>query len=372
MDHIETVVIGAGVVGLAVAAALAARGHEVLILEAERAIGTGTSSRNSEVLHAGLYYPSESLKARLCIAGNARLYAYAQARHIDHRRCGKLIVASHAAQIPRLEQIAANARGSGVDTLDWLDPQAARWHEPALACAAALRSPTTGIIDSHALMLSLLADAENRGATLALDALLLRASPDATGLLLEVGSAAAPERPPTRVHAQALFNCAGLHAQRLAACIDGLSPGSIPPTFYAKGRYFSCARKPPFSHLIYPVPEDGGLGVHLTLDLAGQARFGPDVEWIDAIEYGVDPRAADGFYAAIRQYWPDLPDHTLQPAYAGIRPKLTGPGAPAADFRIDGPDVHGVAGLVNLFGIESPGLTASLALADHAVACWPG
>ncbi|MGI4862025.1 MAG: NAD(P)/FAD-dependent oxidoreductase [Janthinobacterium lividum] len=372
MDHVETVVIGAGVVGLAVAAALAARGHEVLILEAERAIGTGTSSRNSEVLHAGIYYSPGSLKARLCVDGNARLYAYAQARHIGHRRCGKLIVASSTAQIPRLEQIDANARASGVDTLAWLDAPAVRRHEPALACAAALHSPTTGIIDSHALMLSLLADAENHGATLALDALLLRARVETTGLLLDVGSAAAPEQAPTRLHARALFNCAGLHAQRLAAAIDGLSPAHIPPVFYAKGRYFSCARTPPFSHLIYPVPEDGGLGVHLTLDLAGQARFGPDVEWVDAIEYSVDPRAADGFYAAIRQYWPDLPNQALQPAYAGIRPKLSGPGAPAADFRVDGPAVHGVAGLVNLFGIESPGLTASLALADHALACWPG
>ncbi len=364
MERIDCAVIGAGVIGLAVARVLAMRGREVLILEAESAFGTGISARNSEVIHAGIYYPAGSLKARLCVAGRALLYAYCAERGIEHRRCGKLIVASGEHQREPLADIAARAGANGVDDLQWLTRDAARALEPALECSAALLSPSTGIIDSHGLMLSLLGDAERAGAVLALHSRVLGGRVSADGIRLDV----AGNGDGMSLLARGVVNCAGLGAQHLARALSGLPPHSVPPLHYAKGNYYALAGRAPFSHLIYPVPESAGLGVHLTLDLGGQARFGPDVEWIDGIDYTVDPRRADAFYAEVRRYWPALPDGALQPAYAGIRPKPHAPGEPACDFIVSGPAEHGVAGLVNLYGIESPGLTASLALADHVAA----
>ena len=362
MERIDCAVIGAGVIGLAVARVLAMRGREVLILEAESAFGTGISARNSEVIHAGIYYPAGSLKARLCVAGRALLYAYCAERGIEHRRCGKLIVASGEHQREPLVDIAARAGANGVDDLQWLTRDAARALEPALECSAALLSPSTGIIDSHGLMLSLLGDAERAGAVLALRSRVLGGRVSAEGIRLDVAS----DGGEMALLARGVVNCAGLGAQHLARALTGLPAHSVPPLHYAKGNYYALAGRAPFSRLIYPVPEAAGLGVHLTLDLGGQARFGPDVEWIDGIDYTVDPRRADAFYAEVRRYWPELSDGALQPAYAGIRPKLHAPGAAARDFAIAGPRDHGVPGLVNFFGIESPGLTASLALAAHA------
>ena len=362
METIDCAVIGAGVVGLAVARELAAQGREVLILEAESAFGSGISARNSEVIHAGIYYPAGSLKAKLCVAGRKRLYDYCAARGIAHRRCGKLIVATGDAQCAELEGIAARARANGVDDLQLLSRGAARALEPALECRAALLSPSTGIIDSHALMLSLLGDAEREGAVLALQTRVRGGRVDAGGVVLDIDSGG--ER--SELFARCVVNCAGLGAQGFAAALQGLPSTTVPPLFYAKGNYYALAARAPFSRLIYPVPEAAGLGVHLTLDLGGQARFGPDVEWIDEIDYRVDPRRADAFYAEVRRYWPQLADGALQPTYAGIRPKLHAPGDAARDFAVAGPRQHGIPGLVNFFGIESPGLTASLALAAHA------
>ena len=362
MERIDCAVIGAGVIGLAVARVLAMRGREVLILEAESAFGTGISARNSEVIHPGIYYPAGSLKARLCVAGRALLYAYCAERGIEHRRCGKLIVASGEHQREPLADIAARAGANGVDDLQWLTRDAARALEPALECSAALLSPSTGIIDSHGLMLSLLGDSERAGAVLALRSRVLGGRVSAEGIRLDV----AGNGDGMSLLARGVVNCAGLGAQHLARALTGLPAHSVPPLHYAKGNYYALAGRAPFSRLIYPVPEAAGLGVHLTLDLGGQARFGPDVEWIDGIDYTVDPRRADAFYAEVRRYWPELSDGALQPAYAGIRPKLHAPGAAARDFAIAGPRDHGIPGLVNFFGIESPGLTASLALAAHA------
>jgi L-2-hydroxyglutarate oxidase LhgO len=358
-EKVDCVVIGAGVVGLAVARALAMRGREVLVLEAEDAIGTGTSSRNSEVIHAGIYYPPGSAKAGLCVRGRHLLYAYCAARGIDHRRCGKLIVATDQEQVQALERIEATARANGVTDLRWLSAAEAQAMEPALSCVTALHSPSTGIVDSHGFMLALQGDLEDAGGTVALRAPVRRGHCGSRGILLEAGS---EER--FELEAQVVVNSAGLHAQALARRIGGLRPATIPPSVYAKGNYYVLQGKPPFRRLVYPVPEPGGLGVHLTLDLAGQARFGPDVEWIDKLDYSVDPARAERFYRAIRRYWPGLPDGSLHPGYAGIRPKLGGPGAGAADFLIQGPESHGVSGLINLYGIESPGLTAALALAE--------
>lgn len=363
MEEVDCVVIGAGVVGLAVARALAERGLETLILEAERQIGCGTSSRNSEVIHAGLYYRPGSLKARLCRRGRELLYAYCASRGVPHRRCGKFIVATDAAQTGALERLLALGRDNGVEDLAPLDAAAACRAEPALRCAAALHSPSTGIVDSHALMLALQGDFERAGGMIAFDAPVTGGTAGPQGLTLQVGGAE-----PMRLRARQVVNCAGLQAQAVAASLEGLPAEAVPGCFYAKGSYFSLAGRAPFTRLIYPVPEPGGLGVHLTLDLGGQARFGPDVEWVEQLDYRVQPQRADAFYAAIRRYWPALPDGALQPGYAGIRPKLHPAGGPEADFLIQGPEVHGVAGLTNLFGIESPGLTAALAIGEQVAA----
>lgn len=360
MERVDCVVVGAGVVGLAVARALARAGREVLILEAEAAIGTATSARSSEVIHAGIYYPPGSLKGRLCLAGRQALYGFCDSHGVPYRRCGKLIVATEDAQLTALEQLHRHARANGVDDLQRLDGPAVRALEPQLRAVAGLLSPSTGIIDSHALMLALLGDAERHGAVLALNAPVEGIKATGEGLCVQVGGS-----DPLPLLARTLVNCAGHGAPVLAARTEGLGRAGLPRQYFAKGSYFSLAGRAPFRHLIYPLPEPGGLGVHLTLDLAGQARFGPDVQWVEGLDYALEPQRADGFYAAIRRYWPDLPDDALQPAYAGVRPKISGPGEAAADFRIDGPAQHGISGLVNLFGIESPGLTASLAIGEH-------
>ncbi len=359
MDEFDCVVVGAGVVGLAVARALALQGREVLVLEAEGAVGTGTSSRNSEVIHAGIYYAAGSLKARLCVEGKQALYAYAQERGLPHRRCGKLIVATSEAQVAQLDTILAKARSNGVDDLTLLTGEEARSLEPQLVCLAALHSPSTGIIDSHALMLSLQGDLENAGGMLALKSPLEHAVCRPNGIELTGQDG-------TTLRCASVVNAAGLTAPWLARRFEGLPPSSIPEAHFAKGNYFTLAGRAPFQRLIYPVPEAAGLGVHLTLDLGGQAKFGPDVQWVDSpADLVVDPRRGDGFYAEVRRYWPALPDGALVPGYAGIRPKISGPDEPARDFVIAGPQTHGVPGLVNLFGIESPGLTSSLAIGRH-------
>ena len=360
MERLDAVVIGAGVVGLAIARALAMAGREVVILEAEDAIGTHTSSRNSEVIHAGIYYPKGSLKATTCVEGKTLLYEYCVSHGVPHKRSGKLIVASQN-QSGELEGIQKKAHANGVTDVVWMTREQAVALEPELACAAALYSPSTGIIDSHSLMLSYLGDAQSHGAMLALKSPLTRAEIVNDGFVLHVAGS-------DPIAATVLVNCAGLKAPSVARCIEGYPDRLAPREFYAKGNYYSLTRRSPFSRLVYPVPEPGGLGVHVTLDLAGQARFGPDVEWVERIHYDVDPRRADRFYAAIRRYWPGLPDGSLIPGYSGIRPKTAGPGEPAPDFHIQGPREHGVPRLVHLFGIESPGLTASLSLAGRVLA----
>lgn len=369
MDKIDTLVIGAGVVGLAAARALACTGREVVIAEALDAFGTVTSARNSEVIHAGLYYPTGSLKARLCVRGRDLLYDYCAERGIAHRRCGKLIVATAEAQHATLAALQAQAVANGVHDLQPLDAAEARALEPALACTAALLSPSTGIVDSHGLMLALLGDAEAAGAALALCSPVTGGAVTADGVVVEIGGAA-----PMTLLAREVVNAAGLNAPAVAHALHGTAaPGWRPPQAgFCKGSYFACSGRAPFSRLVYPIPEAAGLGVHVTLDLAGQMRFGPDVEWLDvvdaaAIDYRVDPARQAGLADAIRRYWPALPDGALSPAYAGVRPKIGGPDAPAADFRLDGPGAHGVPGLVHLFGIESPGLTSCLAIADAVV-----
>jgi L-2-hydroxyglutarate oxidase LhgO len=359
-EAVECVVIGAGVVGLAVARALALAGREVMVLDKERWIGSESSSRNSEVIHAGLYYPKGSRKARFCVAGKELLYAYCAERGVPHRRLGKLIVACSAAEIPILEGVRDKATANGVGDLQWLAGNAARALEPALNCVGAFLSPSTGIIDSHALMLAYEADLEAAGGMVVLRAPVNAGRVGERGFTLEVGGAE-----PMRLDCRLLVNSAGAHAPALARRIAGIPIASIPHDYFCRGVYFTLSGRSPFRHLIYPVPEAAGLGVHLTLDLAGQARFGPDVEWIDRIDHTVDPRRGERFYAAIRTYWPDLSDGALQPGYAGIRAKISGPAEPAADFLLQGPREHWVPGLVNLYGIESPGLTASLAIAEH-------
>jgi L-2-hydroxyglutarate oxidase LhgO len=360
MDKVECVVIGAGVIGLAVARRLAQAGREVIVLEAAEAIGTVTSSRNSEVIHAGIYYPAGSLMARMCVSGRRALYEYCRNHGIPHRNCGKLIVATTPQETEKLQSIRAHAEANGVGDMQTLSGEAARALEPALNCDAALLSPSTGIIDSHGYMLALRGDAEAAGAAFAFHTPLLRARARADRVELEAGGDA-----PMSLECSLLVNAAGLGASAVARGIDGMPIDLIPPTYLAKGNYFSCSARAPFSRLIYPVPEPGGLGVHLTLDMAGQARFGPDVEWVETIDYAVDPARAERFYPAIRRYWPTLPDGALMPSYSGIRPKIVPPAVARQDFLIQGPRDHGLTGLVNLFGIESPGLTSSLAIADH-------
>ncbi|MDR3467545.1 MAG: NAD(P)/FAD-dependent oxidoreductase [Xanthobacteraceae bacterium] len=360
MESIDCIVAGAGVVGLAIARRLGRAGREVVVIDAAPDIGTSTSSRNSEVIHAGIYYAAGSLMARHCVAGRQTLYAYCGDHGIPHRRCGKLIVATTDGERAALASIKARAEANGVDDLAFLDAPQARALEPALHCAAALLSPSTGIVDSHAFMLSLRGEAEDAGVSFAFNAPLTGAEARSDGILVDVGGDA-----PMTLGCRLLINAAGLHAPAVARSIDGMPLARIPTAYFAKGNYFSCTRRAPFTRLIYPVPEPGGLGVHLTLDLGGQAKFGPDVEWVDAIDYTVDPARAARFYPAIRRYWPDLPDGALTPAFAGVRPKIVPPAVASQDFMIQGPDDHGVAGLINLFGIESPGLTSSLAIADH-------
>jgi len=360
MEKIECVVVGAGVIGLAVARRLAQAGREVIILEAAEGIGTVTSSRNSEVIHAGIYYPAGSLMARMCVSGKRALYRYCSDHGVPHRNCGKLIVATTPDETAKLQSIRAHAEANGVLDLQTLGADAARALEPALNCDAALLSPSTGIIDSHAFMLALRGDAEEAGAVCAFYAPLLRATADAGRIEIEVGGVA-----PISLECKLLVNAAGLSAPTVARGISGMPIELIPPAYLAKGNYFSCQARAPFSRLIYPVPEPGGLGVHLTLDMAGQARFGPDVEWVETVDYAVDPARAARFYPAIRRYWPTLPDGALMPSYSGIRPKIVPPAVAVQDFLIQGPNDHGVDGLINLFGIESPGLTSALAIADH-------
>ena len=361
MEQVQSLVVGAGVVGLAIARELARSGREVVILDRADAFGTVTSSRNSEVIHAGIYYAPGSLKAQLCVEGREALYAFCAQRGVAHRRCGKLIVAPSLARRPQLERIAERAERAGV-TLQWLTGAAARALEPALSAEVALLSPETGIIDSHGFMLALLGEAEDHGAMLALLSAWESAEACSDGFAVRVRSGGEV----LTLKCRELVNSAGLEASRVARTLAGLAPSHVPETRFAKGHYFSLSGRSPFSRLIYPTPDEASLGVHLTLDLAGQARFGPDVEWVDSPDqYDVPIERADGFYAAIREYWPALPDGALQPAYAGIRPKLVGAGQAAADFLIQGPAVHGLRGLVNLFGIESPGLTSSLAIAQR-------
>ncbi|HEY0219000.1 MAG TPA: NAD(P)/FAD-dependent oxidoreductase [Afipia sp.] len=363
MDHVECIVVGSGVIGLAIARRLAQAGREVIVLESEGDVGTGTSSRNSEVIHAGIYYAAGSLMAGMCVTGKAALYEYCAGHGVPHRRCGKLIVATSADDENRLTAIKARALANGVDDLKELSAADVSALEPELRCVAALLSPSTGIIDSHAYMLALRGDAENAGAVFAFNTPLLHARVTSKGFEIEAGGDA-----PMTLACSLLINAAGLYATNVARTIDGLPVEKIPPAYFAKGNYFSCTARAPFSHLIYPIPEPGGLGVHLTLDMAGQARFGPDVEWIDAIDYAVDPARAERFYPAIRRYWPSLPDGALAPSYSGIRPKIVPPAVAVQDFLIQDSNVHGVNGLVNLFGMESPGLTASLAIADYVAA----
>ena len=366
MDRVDVVVIGAGVVGLAVARALALQGREVMLLEAADAIGTGTSSRNSEVIHAGLYYPQGSLKARLCVQGRDQLYAYCAERGIGHQRCGKLIVATSEAQVAYLHGIMAQGLVNGVNDLSLISGEQARALEPRLACVAAVQSPSTGIVDSHALMLALLGDLEHAGGLLALNSAINRAFPSVNRSQAAIVVVADDG---TELAANTVVNAAGLHAPALARRFEGLDPRQVPPAYFAKGSYFTLSGRSPFGRLIYPVPEAAGLGVHLTIDLGGQAKFGPDVQWVAwAEDLVVDPARGDAFYAEVRKYWPALPDGALVPGYAGIRPKISGPDEPAADFLIQGPADHGVPGLVNLFGIESPGLTSCLAIGDHVAA----
>ncbi len=363
MSDIDCLVIGAGVIGLACSAQMARAGHSVMLVEQERRIGEHTSSRNSEVIHAGIYYSPGSLKARLCVEGRELLYSWCENHGVEHRRIGKLLVAVTEAEIPALEAIQVNARSSGVGSLEVISQARLRELEPAVAGVAALLSPQTGIIDSHAYMESLLAEAQRYGADLALDTRVERLVPAVDGWLVEGTSCGES----FKLHVRRVVNAAGLFASQLAERIEGLAPEHVPATYWCLGRYFSYSGRSPFHHLVYPMPEANmaGLGVHATLDLSGQVRFGPDVAWTQTLDYRVDESLHDPFTHAIGRYFPGIDPNKLNAGYSGIRPKLSGPGQAAADFSIQGPEIHGLPGLVNLFGIESPGLTASLAISRH-------
>jgi L-2-hydroxyglutarate oxidase LhgO len=359
-ERVDCVVIGAGVIGLAIARELALAGHEVIVLEAAEGIGTHTSSRNSEVIHAGLYYARDSLKARLCVQGKHKLYAYCAERGIPYQRIGKVVVASDESEIEAVKSYVAKAAGNGVTDLRWLTVDQLREMEPEVRCVAGFESPSTGIIDSHALMLTLQADAENHGANVVFFSPVESGAVQDGGIILNVGGSE-----PMTLAASTVVNSAGLFAQNVARGIKGVPSETIPPQYFAKAHYYTLSGRPPFHRLVYPVATNAFLGVHVTLDLGGQARFGPDVCWVAGVDYTFDDARAPLFYRAIRHYYPGLKDGALQPGYTGIRPKISGPKEPAADFLIQGPADHGVAGLVNLYGIESPGLTASLAIAEH-------
>ena len=356
----QVLVIGAGVIGLAVARAAARRGHEVIVAEVEGAIGTGISSRNSEVIHAGMYYATGSLRGRHCVRGRRMLYEFCAAHGVPHRKCGKLVVATNQAELHKIQAIAAQGRINGVEGLELIGGNAARALEPELSCIGALLSPETGIIDGHAYMLALRGDVEDAGGAIALNTPVIGAAHKGVQWQVAFGG-----RDGGKFEFDAVVNCAGLRAQAVARAMQDYPAERVPRLVLAKGNYFTFAGKPAFSRLIYPTPIVGGLGVHVTLDLAGRMRFGPDVEWVEREDYAVDPARAASFYARIRTYWPGLPEGALSPDYSGIRPKLTGPGEPQADFLIDAPAQHGLPGLVQMFGIESPGLTSSLSLADE-------
>ncbi|CAO1946334.1 unnamed protein product [Urochloa humidicola] len=383
----DAVVVGAGVVGLAVARALAMAGREVVVVEAAPSFGTGTSSRNSEVIHAGIYYPPRSLKASLCVRGKEMLYKYCAERGVAHKQLGKLIVATGAAETGKLDMLLRNAKESGVNDLQLMDGSQAMKMEPELRCLKALLSPSTGIIDSHSFMLSLLADAENLGTTISYNTAVIGGHVGYEGLELHICESKELQNHPVGSNVtpqlvllpKLLINSAGLSAVPLAKRFHGLDQAFVPNPHYARGCYFTLSQtKNPFSHLIYPLPEDGGIGVHVTIDLNGLVRFGPDVEWLDGgedpvscflnrFDYSVNPTRCSVFYPVVRKYFPNLKDGSLEPGYSGIRPKLSGPGQTPLDFVIQGQDIHGIPGLVNLFGIESPGLTSSLAIAEHIV-----
>jgi L-2-hydroxyglutarate oxidase LhgO len=364
MEKADCIVVGAGVIGLAVARALALGGREVIVLEAGDCIGSGISSRNSEVIHAGIYYPAGSLKAKLCVAGRRQLYEYCVTHHVPYNPCGKYIVATDEPQESKLQAILEKARINGVEDMVCLDRREMQRREPQIKCVSALLSPSTGLIDSHAYMLSLQADLEDAGGVVVFnsDVIAGDVTNDVLDLTVQSGDSA------FRLAAKTVVNCAGLGSDKLAHAIVGINAETLPVYSYAKGNYFTYAGKSPFSSLIYPVPNEYGLGVHVTHDMAGNMRFGPDVEWVDELNYEVDPERCENFYAAIRSYWPELPDDSLLPAYSGIRPKINGQGLAAADFVVQGENEHGIRGLINLFGIESPGLTSSLALADYVKA----
>ncbi len=369
MDRVDCVVIGAGVIGLAVAREMALQGRETILLERESAFGTISSARNSEVIHAGIYYPKDSLKAKLCVEGNRMLYEYCRTHHVATQPYGKLIVASDESQLDDLQAILYKAQQNHVPDIKLISGEQAKSMESDLQCVAAVLSSTTGIVDSHGLMLSLLGGFEDAGGMIAYQSSLISAKPIGTsaqdGFELEIGGADG-----MKIQTKLLINCAGMSAPAIAKKIEGLAQEEIPKAYFAKGNYFSLSGKSPFKHLIYPIPEPGGLGVHLTLDMGGQAKFGPDVEWLEIddenhIDYTVNPKRGEGFYAAVRKYWPGLKDNALQPDYSGVRAKIVPPNAPAGDFCFNTPKEHGLEGLFNLYGFESPGLTSSLAIAKY-------
>jgi L-2-hydroxyglutarate oxidase LhgO len=361
-DRVDCIVVGAGVVGLAIARALALARREVMVLESERAIGTGTSSRNSEVIHAGIYYPAGSLKARLCVEGKQLLYRYCESRHVAHRRLGKLIVATSDTEVPVLDRYRRHASANGVEDLAPLSAAQVRALEPQVQCVAGLLSPSTGIIDSHGLMHAYQADIEAHDGTVVLGAPILGGSVSRRGITVHVGGEA-----PSSLSAGLLVNSAGLGAQQVSLALEGVAAAAVPRRYLAKAHYFALAGRSPFQRLVYPLANAAGLGTHVTLDLAGNARFGPDVSWVEDIDYSFDESRRALFASAIRLYYPALDESRLQPAYTGIRPKISAPDAPAADFCIRGPQQHGGCPYVALYGIESPGLTASLAIAEHVL-----